>query len=365
MINKLDSEDNFNKGIIQYKANNLFELFQFLYKIVSSKIVWISAFSIGIGLVGVYLATVSKPKYLATLTCVFKEDTQASLLSGLSGLSAMIGTGTNPTVIDPLERFVELGMSNQILSRTLLKTVIISNTKDLLINHYIRIHELESKWQKINSGPDSVLRNVHYNFDTKYLNINAIQRRGLQYVIKNIKSKLTIFFDKKSGVIEIQFKDLNEEQASILVYSLYEHLVDFYTKQATTALKNRVYILQEKVDSIQRALSITQSANASSFDQGLGIILQKDKVRQRRLGFQENTLSLMYGEALKSLEQLNFLLTTTSPSFTVIDEPFLPLKYEKKSRLIYGLLFFSVAFITVSLYFIVVFVYKNKVHLTP
>jgi uncharacterized protein involved in exopolysaccharide biosynthesis len=58
----------------------------------------------------------------------------------------------------------------------------------------------------------------------------------------------------------------------------------------------------------------------------------------------------MYGEALKNLEQLEFVLSTTSPSFSIIDEPYKPIKPKAKSYIVFSLVFlffFSFLFIVI------------------
>jgi len=91
------------------------------------------------------------------------------------------------------------------------------------------------------------------------------------------------------------------------------------------------------VDSIKNALGYTQSASAKQIDQGLGILLQQDRVQQKNLGIKENMLILMYGEAQKNLEQLSFIQATTSPSFSIIDQPYSPIKPETKSKILFTL----------------------------
>jgi uncharacterized protein involved in exopolysaccharide biosynthesis len=67
-------------------------------------------------------------------------------------------------------------------------------------------------------------------------------------------------------------------------------------------------------------------------------------------------LTVMYGEALKNLEQLNFILATTSPSFSVIDQPYSPIKPAKKSKaiftfgfsILFGFLFFAFMLVKVK-----------------
>lgn len=291
-----------------------------------------------------------KPIYPAKLTCVFKEDSQSSLMAGLSGLSSILGSGTSPSSLSPLDRVIDLGQSEQIQTKTLLQEVRIDGRLDLMINHFLRLHRYKTKWQKIDYGPDTILRDARYFANTNYQNLTPSQRRGIQIVRKDLEDALSISFNKKSGVIFLEYKDKNQELASAFCQHLYQQLVVFYTYQATATLKMRVETLQSKVDSIQSALNATQSASATTSDQALGLLLQKDRVVQKRLGLRENTLVIMYGEALKNLEQLNFLLTTTTPTFTVIDYPYLPLKPERKNIILFGLVTFIIALCLLTVY---------------
>jgi hypothetical protein len=280
-------------------------------------------------------------------------------MAGLSGLSSMLGGGLSPNSAGSPERFIDLGTSEQLQSKTLLQRVKVNGKKDLIINHFLKLHHYDKQWGTINKGPDTILRGVYYDLNTIYHSLSPAQRRGIELVRDKINKNLIISYNNKSGVIFIQFKDENQELASEFCSNLYQTLIEFYTYQATATLKRRVEILQNKVDSIQGALNAAQSASAITSDQGLGLMLQKDLIMQKRNDFLENTLTLMYGEALKNLEQLNFLLTTTTPSFTVIDYPFIPLKQESVNLSLYGFLTFFVGLVSLSVYIVLKFHLKT------
>ncbi|MFM8318246.1 MAG: hypothetical protein ACKOAV_07730 [Bacteroidota bacterium] len=284
---------------------------------------------------GAGLAWWSDPMYTARTTFVFKEDHQSSLLAGLSGIGNMLGMSAPGSGTGSLDRIVELAGSHLLVGKALLHSVRVGKQEDLLINHLINIQELRQRkaWRE-----DSMLRTVQFDHLITYENLSLSQRKAMNWVIAMVRGNgqvpselVRVHFDKKSSVIHLQIKHRHELFAYEFNRALYTELVNFYTLQATQNLSTKVNTLQAKVDSIQNILNVTQTASAQSSDQGLGLLLQSDKVRQKRLNVRENILIMMYGEAVKNLEQLNFLLSTTTPSFSVIDQTYLPIKPYRRS----------------------------------
>jgi uncharacterized protein involved in exopolysaccharide biosynthesis len=88
----------------------------------------------------------------------------------------------------------------------------------------------------------------------------------------------------------------------------------------------------------------------------LGLIRQSDKVGQKQFAVRENMLIMMYGEAVKNLEQMQFLLNSTTPSFTLIDQPYLPIKPKLKKPWLYGLAGLAIGAVVMALGLAVYFV---------
>jgi hypothetical protein len=289
-------------------------------------------------LIGFTYSYFSKPLFTAKLTFVMRSDANSSMISGLAGLSSLLGAGTNAATTSPLDRIVELIGSERIIGEALLTPVLIQGKNDLLINHYTLLKNVSEAW-----GNDTILSKVKFSFGNDYRILDFAQRKAIKLISNEIVGKKGILsksFDKKSGVISIIVIDNNENLAIAISKTVYDILVKFYTSEALSSIAPKVDILKQKVDSIQNVLNTTQKASAISSDQGLGLLLQQDRVNQRKLGLKESVLTIMYGEALKNLEQLNFILSTTSPSFSIIDQPYSPIKPEKKSLIIHTIGFF-------------------------
>jgi hypothetical protein len=172
------------------------------------------------------------------------------------------------------------------------------------------------------------------------------------------KPLLSREFDKNSAIINFSVKYSNEDFAIALTQAVYTRLVVFYTQEALVSTSSNVAVLKTKVDSIKNALYATQKSVAQKSDQALGLILQGDRVDQKSLAVKENMLTLMYGEAQKNLETLSFMQYTTRPIFTIIDEPFAPIKPGLKSKLLF---LFLGAFLPVFMFLIG---YRLKLYLS-
>ena len=290
------------------------------------------------GLMGIGYAFFTKPTYTAKLTFVMRADANGSAISGLAGLSSLLGSGTSAASASPLDRIIELLGSEQIVGKALLKTGVVEGKKDLYANHLIRIAELSSNWEK-----DTALARAKFDGNLTFDQLNYPQRKAIKIMTSMLvgpKGILQKSFDKKSGVFSISVVYTHEELAIHITKAVYNELVTFYTNESVSSIANKVEVVRQKVDSIQGALNYTQQASAVKSDQGLGLLLQQDRVDQKRLGLKESVLTLMYGEAQKNLEQLNFILATTSPSFNIIDQPYSPIKPEGKSKVVFCLIGF-------------------------
>jgi len=283
----------------------------------------IAVFSVFGGILGFGYAFLSKPLYTAKLSFVMRSDATTSAAS-----------------TSPLDRIIELIGSDQMVGKALLAEGSIDGKRDLMINHFIRIADLTTSWRK-----DTTLATLKFNIGDEYGKLNFAQRKaikGISAMLSGPKGMLSKSFDKKSGIIQMSFVYSHEELSIQLNKAIYNELVHFYTNESIAPLASKVAILQTKVDSIQGVLNYTQNMSALKNDQGLGLLLQQDKVIQKRLDIKETMLTMTYGESLKNLEQLKYMLATTSPSFSIIDEAFSPIKPQEKSKLMFGFIGFFI-----------------------
>jgi uncharacterized protein involved in exopolysaccharide biosynthesis len=287
------------------------------------------------GAIGFAYAYHSVPVYNAQLKFVMRSDPGGGLSSGLAGLSSILGSGTGVGGTGSgLERVIELIGSDRIIGNAILKEAEVNGKNDLLVKHYIDQQGYKKQWEK-----DSLLNKVQFPSSILFTDLNFTQRKAIKIVIgsligKDNTSKLIAkSFDKKSGVVTLAVTYKNEDFAIQLTNSIYQEVIEFYSDQSLAATSNNVQVLTKKADSIRRELDATRREFAKNSDQALGLLLQEDKVENKSLSFKENMLSLMYAEVQKNLETLKYLEASSMPSFSIIDQPYSPIRPDKKSKI--------------------------------
>jgi len=321
---------------------------------------WLLIMAVLGGSAGLAYAWFSKPTYEANLTFIIKRNDLAGAASSLGGLSALLGGGTN-SAGNSMERIIELAGSERVVGEALLSAAWVNGREDLLVNHFIQLNKMAETWED-----DTVLnKGVKFTPTTTFENLEYKQRKALKQLTQLVvsdkegagKPLLSREFDKNSAIIKFSVKYTNEDFAIALTQAVYTRLVIFYTQEALVGTSSNVAVLKTKVDSIKNALYATQKSAAQKSDQALGLILQGDRVDQKSLAVKENMLTLMYGEAQKNLETLSFMQYTTRPIFTIIDEPFAPIKPKQRNSYLFAFtgfilfLFLAIMLKRISFYF--------------
>ena len=320
-------------------------LVELLAKLLKEKQLWVSLIKKHIlillllaavgGSLGFYYAYRVMPTYKAKLSFVVVGESGGGMSASLSNLSSLLGSGGSSTA-GSIERIVELIVSDKIISKALFKTVSIHGKSDFIINHFIALEKLKTKWSK-----DTILANVVYNNPVDDIaELSFAQRKGFKQ-IQNIllpetgTGIISKSFQKKSGVIELVANYTDESFAIELSNAIYEQLAEFYLQQSTYRTQKNVEVLSNKVDSIKGVLNSVQNSFARTTDRTLGLLLQEDKVDIKKLAIKEQMLTIMYGEAQKNLETFKFMNETAATPITIINYPYSPINPIKKSKIIF------------------------------
>jgi uncharacterized protein involved in exopolysaccharide biosynthesis len=110
--------------------------------------------------------------------------------------------------------------------------------------------------------------------------------------------------------------------------------------QSTNSSGKNIEIIASKLDSIKTELNGVQNALARNTDRTLGLLMQEDKVDQKKLMMKEQMLTIMYGEAQKNLETFKFVNESINKGLEVIQTPFSPIQPSSKSKVKFTLIGF-------------------------
>jgi len=293
---------------------------------------------------GYYLAYSHKPVFKAESKFIIKEGGPLGLASSLGSLGSFLGGSGGSS----LDKTVAVIGSEKVIGKVLLTSATIGDTKDLVINHFIRLGKLTEKWSK-----DTVLVKAKFTAaDTIPEVFNFPQRKAFKGVLASFIGEKGIIdksFDRKSAIVSLDVSHADEDFAIELNRLIYNELKSFFQDQASESAKINVAILTKKVDSIQGELNSVRRQLARRTDQSMGIFLNEDKIDLKSLAVKEQILLTMYGEAQKNLETFLYMGQTASSStaLNLLDIPYSPLTPTSKSKILYsGLGFFLASFFT-------------------
>jgi len=303
------------------------EIWQFLLR---KWIIIIVAAFIGAS-VGVAIAWLTKPQYIAKLTFSV-ENEKSNSLGAYSGLASMAGIdlGGGGGSMFSSDNIMSIMTSRKMIVNTLLSPINVNNKKVTLIEYWLSFNHIKDKWAEkpklaglkfsLNLNPDSLTRQQ----DSLLTNIQS----------SLIKTVLSISKpDKKLSLIVATCTSENEGFSKSFLETLNNQVTDFYIQIKTKRQKENVDILQNKSDSLYKVMSNSMYRSATLTDQNINMVKQIAGVDRQKKQIDLQVASTAYTEIIKNLEMAKITLQKETPLIQVIDQPVLPLLKEKASRL--------------------------------
>ena len=303
---------------------------------------WYILFLVGLlgGGSGILYAWLQKPEYIAELTFAPESD-KGGGLAMYAGLAAQFGLdmGGGSGGAFEGENLSEFLKSRLMIDQTLMSEEEIGGKNDLLINHYIRINEMNKGW-------DKDLK------DFQFTKLYAPGVRRVDSVMKVISKDLSKSLnidrkDKKLNIILATIKSRNEEFAKDFLERLVNSGIDYYVQYRSGKSRHNLQILQRQTDSVKQLLSGGIISVANTTDLNINPLRQivRTGVQRKQIDLQVN--SKVFEELTKQLELTKISVARETPFIQIIDTPIMPLEKKKLGRLMAGIIFsFIAVFIT-------------------
>jgi hypothetical protein len=288
------------------------------------------------GILGYLYAKTQNPVYSATTTFVLEESNSGlGALGNLGGLASIAGLdgGSGNSGIFQGDNILELYKSRSMIEKTLFTPVNNNGTKELLIDTYVRMNNLQEKWAE-NSALKSLTFVVKDTVATD-TSMRSSQRFRLQdsvvgsivYAIR--KNNLNVYkSDKKLSIISADVKAEDEFFAKAFNEEIVRNVNNFYVQTKTLKSLENVRILQMKTDSIRDVMNgaIYSSAAAIDATPNLNPTRQAQRsVPAQRSQYSAETNKAILSELVKNLELSKMTLLKEAPLIQVVDRPVFPL----------------------------------------
>lgn len=296
------------------------------YKILITAIIF--------GIIGIFYAWFKKPVYLADLTFAAENDAGPGI-GAYAGIAAQFGIdlgGGSGSAFEG-ENLVHFMSSRLMQEKALLTPVTINNKRQLLVDYYIKAHEIDKGLRK-----NPKLRNITFE------NYTETRNRARDSVFKKIYQEITTTLaigrvDKKADIISVQLEDTDELFAKLYVENLVRTVIDYYIDYRSQKSRQNVQLLQRQTDSVKGLLTgniidiaVTNDLNVNPLRQ-----VTRTGVQRKQVDMQVN--GALYAELAKNLEMSKITLRREMPFIQLIDLPVLPLEKRKMGRLKGAVLF--------------------------
>lgn len=305
------------------------------WKFIISKWLIIGVTGLIAACIGLVYAWTKKPLYTAELTFA-SENESGGNINAYAGIAAQFGLNLGGSSSNAFEgeNLMRLMGSRRLIEKTLLTSADINQKEYLLINYYIRAHELEKKYRKTFPKEGSI-------YFTTTVNPFGRQRDSLMIEISKDLSKLLEIekIDKRSDIISVKLQDYDELFAKAFVEELVTNVIQYYTDYKIKKTRQNVAILQRQTDSVRNLI------NGNIVDIALSSDLNVNPTRQIvRTGIQRKQVDAqvngaLYTELVKNLELSKLALRKETPLIQIIDTPMLPLDKKKLGRLMGAIIF--------------------------
>jgi hypothetical protein len=304
---------------------------------------------------GVVKTWLEDPTYTAEMTFVTEGDKSGGL-GGYASIAAQFGLdigGSGGGGAFAEDNLMELLKSRNLVDKTLLSQY----DNNLFIDQYIINHKINKGWDK-----DSVLSKVSFS-SIKEGDYNRKRDSIFNKIADGIiKSQLDVDkIDKKLDITYIKMEDIDMVFAKRFIEKLAVNAIKFYTEYKTEKNLSTVQILQRQTDSVKNLLFGGINDVASINDLNVNPIKQTLRINGQKKQVDLQVNSALYTELLKNLEIAKLTLRKETPLIQVIDTPKLPLKSEKKGRLLMGLIFGFVGFLVASAYYVMKYIVKKSI----
>ncbi len=281
-------------------------------------------------------------RYKAELSFVVEDKQKSTPLSSVSGLASQFGfdffSSSNSTFSQA--NIMELLKSRGVISKTLLR----SNNKNLFIQNYISMYNLDSDWKNNKDLEGITFKN---QIDIKHDSIitmiwEKIIEDDISVEIKN----------DETDIIYLSFKSKEEKFAKLFSENLIDEMSSMYIEYQTKQSTNTIDFLQNRADSVFNELEKAEEEFARVKDINQRIIKASGRLKELQLMRSVEVLSTMYLELIKNIEISKLTLLNQTPIIQVIDRPTLPLEDTKLSTFLVFFISFVLSFLISVFYFV-------------
>lgn len=326
------------------------DLLELANKLWQKKIFIIKACIVGF-IVGVIVAF-SIPKEYST-TVVLAPEAKSSSIGNMGALAAMAGINLNQPTNDAISPDLYPDIAGSTPFIVGLFDIQVKDEKrgiDTDLYSYMDKGQSKAWWSYIFGLPGKLLGiftskgegvNVRNAINLDQIKLNKDQA----LIVDNLKNRINVSADKKTGVISLssmmQSPEISAYLADTITSYLQEYIINYRTQKARKDLQFTEKLYEEAKADYYKA----QQEYTTYTDRNQDIVSARYGAVKERL---QNEVTLTYGvynQMAQQLQMARVKVQDTTPVYTVIQPPVIPLIPQKPNKKLIVMGFFFIAFV--------------------
>lgn len=340
-------EANIEKVSNQEKEIDLIDLGKKLW--VKRKFILKGSF---IGLVVGTVIAFSIPKEYTTTVILAPETNSSSSTGSVGALAAMAGLNlgggaVNEGLMSP-ELYPSIAESTPfILGLFEVGVKDVEGGIDSTLYFYMKKEQKGAWWSKILSFPGSIMglfSNEGSNNISMKINPFALTREQ-NNIFNNLKNRITITVEKKTGVISLSSTMQSPEISASLADTLTSYLQSYIISYRTQKARQDLSFTERLYTEAKKDYSEAQQRYARYLDENQNIILASYRVNQEKLQNEVSLTYSVYNQMAQQLQLAKVKVQDTTPVYTIIQPAVVPLFPSKPNKkiIILGFLILAIS----------------------
>ena len=287
-------------------------------------------------------------------TCVVKmapETSKTSITGDVSDLAAIAGINVGTSNDDGLNisLYPDVVQSMPFLAGLMnMKLQVHENNPEINLYSYLTNNIKYPWWNYIVMGPLRLLEKMGKDGKSDDdLNMGTYKlTRKQDRIFKNLRNRISISIDKKTGVITSGVKLQHPLTTALVADTLVSNLEKFIINYRTTKSIQDYNFAVRMFDEARTKYYNTQKNYARFIDEHKNVILESVLIEQERLENEQNLAYNVYSTLAQQVEKARVKVQEQTPSITVIEPARVPAKKSNMSKLSLLMLFSILGAIT-------------------
>jgi len=312
------------------------DLFEMLRQLWTGRVYLLKI--IALALIAGLIVAFSIPREYTCTVKMAPEGAKSSITGNMSDLAAMAGINIGMQDNEGLNLMLYPDVVQSMPMMTGLAAVTIKSRGEIperQVYEYIDDEIRVPWWESVLTAPFKLIARIRYGKDEESAEIDPYHLIWGQYkIIKELKKRVGVSIDKKTGMITAGVTMQDPVVAAIVADSLVARLERFVIDYRTTKAKQDFNFAIRMYTEAKQKYYDVQRSYARYVDENKNIVLESVLIEQERLKNEQALAYNVYSTLAQQVETSRMKVQEQTPSVTIIEPARVPVNKSNTSKVV-------------------------------